>query len=161
MAETDPPQEAAPTPKKSKRPLLIGLVLALLGGGGGFYVTFSGMLSGETKAEAGHDAAASALPDIAFVPVDPMIISLGSSGQSSHLRFTAQLEVSASHVADVTLLLPRIMDVLNGYLRAIDVAEIEDPGALVRMRAQMLRRVQIVSGEGRVRDLLVTEFVVN
>ena len=46
-------------------------------------------------------------------------------------------------------------------VRAIDVAEIEDPGALVKMRAQMLRRVQIVSGEGRVRDLLVTEFVLN
>lgn len=161
MADTDPPQDAAPTTKKSKLPLLIGVVLGLLGGGAGFYVTFSGMLSGEAQAGTGHDAAIGALPDIAFVPVDSMIISLGSSGQSSHLRFTAQLEVSASHVADVTMLLPRIMDVLNGYLRAVDVAEIEDPGALVRMRAQMLRRVQIVSGEGRVRDLLVTEFVVN
>jgi flagellar protein FliL len=161
MAEPDSPQDAAAKTKKSKRPLLIGLALALLGGGGGFYVTFWGILSGGSHSETGHDGATSALPDIAFVPVDSMIISLGSSGQSSHLRFTAQLEVSASHVADVTLLLPRIMDVLNGYLRAVDVAEIEDAGALVRMRAQMLRRVQIVSGEGRVRDLLVTEFVVN
>jgi flagellar FliL protein len=53
------------------------------------------------------------------------------------------------------------MDVLNGYLRAVEVAEIEDRSALIRLRAQMLRRVQIVTGEGRVRDLLVTEFVVN
>jgi flagellar FliL protein len=29
------------------------------------------------------------------------------------------------------------------------------------MRAQLLRRIQIVTGEGRVRDLLVTEFVLN
>lgn len=161
MADTDPPQDAAPPKKKSKLPLLIGLVLALLGGGGGFYVMYSGLLSGKAQANSGHGETAGALPDIAFVPVDPMVISLGSSAQSSHLRFTAQLEVAAPYAADVTLLLPRIMDVLNGYLRAIDVAEIEDPGALVRMRAQMLRRVQIVSGEGRVRDLLVTEFVVN
>jgi flagellar protein FliL len=89
------------------------------------------------------------------------VISLGAASRNSHLRFTAQLEVQSGAVADVTLLLPRIMDVLNGYLRAIDVAEIEDPGALVKMRAQMLRRVQIVSGENRVRDLLVTEFVLN
>lgn len=161
MADPDPPQEAAPTKKKSKLPLLIGMALAILGGGAGFYVTFSGLLFGEARAESGQGKGTDALPDIAFVPVDPMIISLGPSGQSSHLRFTAQLEVSAPYVADVTMLLPRIMDVLNGYLRAVDVAEIEDPGALVRMRAQMLRRVQIVSGEGRVRDLLVTEFVVN
>ena len=161
MADTDPPQDVAPIKKKSKLPLLIGLVLALAGGGGGFYATYSGLLMGKGDGGSGHGATAAALPDIAFVPVDPMIISLGSSGQSSHLRFTAQLEVPAASVAEVTLLLPRIMDVLNGYLRAVDVAEIEDPGALVRMRAQMLRRVQIVSGEGRVRDLLVTEFVVN
>jgi flagellar protein FliL len=161
MADTDPPQDAAPKTKRSRLPLLIGVVLALLGGGGGFYATYSDLLSGHAQAEAGHGDAVGVLPDITFVPVDPMIISLGSSGQSSHLRFTAELEVSASHGAEVTLLLPRIKDVLNGYLRAVDVAEIEDPGALVRMRAQMLRRVQIVSGEGRVRDLLVTEFVVN
>jgi flagellar protein FliL len=161
MADTDPPQDAAPKKKTSKLPLLIGLVLALLGGGGGFYAMYSGLLAGDAENEAGHGETAGALPDIAFVPVAPMIISLGSSGQSSHLRFTTQLEVAAPYAAEVTHLLPRIMDVLNGYLRAIDVAEIEDPGALVRMRAQMLRRVQIVSGEGRVRDLLVTEFVVN
>jgi flagellar protein FliL len=57
--------------------------------------------------------------------------------------------------------MPRIVDVLNGYLRAVEVREFEDPAALVRLRAQMLRRVQIVTGEGRVRDLLVTEFVLN
>ena len=50
---------------------------------------------------------------------------------------------------------------LNGYLRAVEVADLEDRTALVRLRAQMLRRVQIVTGEGRVRDLLVTEFVIN
>jgi flagellar FliL protein len=61
----------------------------------------------------------------------------------------------------VTHLLPRILDVLNGYLRAVELAELEDPDALVRLRAQMLRRIQIVTGQGMVRDLLVTEFVLN
>ena len=62
---------------------------------------------------------------------------------------------------DVTLLLPRVIDVLNSYLRAVEVADLEDPTALVRLRAQMLRRVQMVAGDGRVRDLLVTGFVIN
>lgn len=161
MADTDQPQDAVAKPKKSKLPLLIGVVLTLVGGGGGFYATYSGMIMGADAAHDGPAGGSPALPDIAFVPVDPMVISLGETARNSHLRFTAQLEVGAGYTAEVTLLLPRIMDVLNGYLRAIDVAEIEDPGALVRMRAHMLRRVQIVSGEGRVRDLLVTEFVLN
>ncbi|MBC7156526.1 MAG: flagellar basal body protein FliL, partial [Rhodobacteraceae bacterium] len=41
------------------------------------------------------------------------------------------------------------------------VEELLAPAALVRLRAQMLRRVQVVAGAGRVRDLLVNEFVVN
>ena len=51
------------------------------------------------------------------------------------------------------LIMPRVTDVLNGYLRAVEVRDLEDPTALSRLRAQMLRRVQMVSGEGRVLDL--------
>lgn len=109
----------------------------------------------------GHGAEPGALPDVAFVPVNALVISLGPASRSTHLRFTSQLEVERAHEGEVAQLMPRILDVLNGYLRAISISEIEDPAALVRLRAQMLRRIQIVTGEGRVRDLLVTEFVLN
>jgi len=160
MAEADAPQDAVPK-KRSKLPLIFGLILALALGGGGFYATFSGLILGADSGHAAEGAAVTPLPDIAFVPVDPVMISLGPASSSRHLRFTAQLEVAGAQTAEVTLLMPRILDVLNGYLRAIDVAELEDPSAMVRLRAQMLRRIQIVTGEGRVRDLLITEFVLN
>ena len=159
MADPDTAPDVAPK-KKSKLPLIIGLVLALALGGAGFYATVSGMILGTGEAHVG-EAEVDALPDIAFVPIEPMVISLGAASQSRHLRFTAHLEVVGSHSADVTLLQPRILDVLNSYLRAVDVAELEDPSSLVRIRAQMLRRIQIVTGEGRVRDVLITEFVLN
>jgi flagellar protein FliL len=158
MADAVATTDDAPK-KKSKKPLLIGVVLALLLGGGGFYATYSGLLFGH--AEAHSVEGAEALPDIAFVPVEPVVISLGGAAEGRHLRFTSQIEVEAHYAADVTLLLPRILDVLNGYLRALEVAELEDPAALVRMRAQLLRRIQVVTGQGRVRDLLITEFVLN
>ena len=56
---------------------------------------------------------------------------------------------------------PRVLDVLNSYLRVVEIDELSEPTSLLRLRAQMLRRVQIVTGEGRVRDLLITQFVVN
>lgn len=159
MADPEAAPEAGPK-KKSKLPLIAGVVLALLLGGGGFYAAVSGMIFG-SGADHAPEAEVAALPDIAFVPLEPLVISLGGAAQSRHLRFTAQLEVAGPHSAEVSLLQPRILDVLNGYLRAVEVAELEDPTALVRIRAQMLRRIQIVSGEGRVRDLLITEFVLN
>lgn len=159
MAEAEASPEAAP--KKSKKPLIIGLVLALVLGGGGFYATRSGMILGahDTHAEAGD--AVGALPDVAFVPVSPLVITFLSDGIERHLRFTSQIEVAAPHAEEVTHLLPRISDVLNSYLRAVDAGTLQDPAGLVKIRAHLLRRIQIVTGEGRVRDLLVTEFVLN
>lgn len=160
MAEADNPGDEVPPKKKSKLPILIGFVLALLFGTAGFYATWSGLILGE-KHPATNAETIGPLPNIAFVPVDPIVVSLGAGAAIKHLRFTSQLEVNKTMSSDVTLLLPRILDVLNGYLRAIDVAQLEDPSALIRIRAQMLRRIQIVTGEGRVRDLLITEFVLN
>lgn len=150
-------------PKRSKLPLILGLVLALALGGGGFYATYSGMLFGGGHESSGEHAekAADPLPEIAFVPIDPIVVTLGTQSSSRHLKFTAQLEVAKAYSAEVTILMPRILDVLNSYLRAVSMAELEDPTAMARLRAQMLRRVQIVTGEGRVRDLLVTEFVLD
>lgn len=159
MADPDDPVPTAP--KNSKKPLLIGLLLAILLGGGGFYATWSGMILGAAASHAADAPVSADLPDIAFVPIVPLVISIGPLAEKRYLRFSAQLEATAKNVEDVTLLLPRITDVLNGYLRAIDPAQFDDPAALVRMRAQLLRRIQIVTGDGRVRDLLITEFVLN
>ncbi len=161
-AEADAPEEA---PKKaSKLPLILGVVLAVVGGGGGFFAVQSGILFGSSdddhEAEVA-EADAVARPEVSFVAIDPLVISLPSSGGRDHLRFAAQLEVPPEYAAEVEAIKPRIVDVLNGYLRAVDLAELEDPTALIRLRSQMLRRVQVVAGKGRVGDLLIMEFVLS
>lgn len=161
MADAEQPQDAEPKKKKSKLPLIIGVVLFLLMGGGGFYATYSGLLFGHAEEGHAQEETPNPLPEIAFLPVEPVVISLGPDSTSRHLRFTSQLEVAKAYAEEVTILMPRILDVLNSYLRAVSVQDLEDPSAMTRLRAQMLRRVQIVTGEGRVRDLLVTEFVLN
>lgn len=160
MAEEE--QAGEDTPKKrSKKPLFMGVFAAILFGGGGFYAAYSGLLPiGEQQEEVAEDSV-DPLPDVAFVSLEPMVISLGPESPNRHLRFRAELEVPSRYEADVTNIMPRVVDVLNGYLRAVDTRQFDEPAALIRLRAQMLRRVQIVVGDGRVRDLLVTEFVLN
>ncbi len=167
MAEVDATEteggEEAPK-KRSKLPLLIGFVLALAGGGGGFFAVSSGMILGGEKEPEKAEAIVEepdALPDVVFLPVDPLVVSLGRASRNDYLRFRAQLEVYTRYQDDVAAIMPRVVDVLNGYLRAVNIRDLEDPSALFRLRAQMLRRIQIVTGEGRVRDLLVMEFVLN
>lgn len=160
MSDTEEP--SAPAAKGSmKKPLVLGVLLAMLAGGGGFYATWSGLVLGGESQAATPKAKAADLPDIAFVPVEPMTISLGQNPQGEHLRFRAELEVPLQYKEDVELILPRVVDVLNSYLRALEVSDLNAPAALLRLRAQMLRRVQIVTGPERVNDLLVMEFVLN
>lgn len=165
---SSPAQAAQPIKKPSKFPLILGFVLALAGGAGGFATLYLGLLdpliggAGESPLSAQPPRSAGpATAGVTFVPMDPITINLGPRSESRHLRFSAQLEVPTAHAAEVQRLMPRIVDVLNIYLRALDPHEIEEPAALLRLRGQMLRRVRIVTGPGAVNDLLVIEFVFN
>lgn len=168
MADTDETGEE-PVKKKSKLGLIIGLVLALAGGGGGFFAVYSGMILGDGEVHAGakpetpkdEESRTMDMPDVAFVPLDPIIVSLPSQGGARHLKFTAQLEVPTAARTEVETLLPRVVDVFNGYLRAVEIADLEQPTALLKYRSHLLRRAQLVLGDERVSNLLVMEFVVN
>lgn len=177
MTATEAPEEEI-AKKSSKLPVIIGLLLTVAGGGGGFYAAQSGMLPfGESPSIAAHTATGQqeakggeshvahapehAATDVSFVPIDPLLISLGPRANAQHLRFKGQIETPTEYAKEVEMLMPRIVDVLNSYLRAVDEADLEKPTSLVRLRAQMLRRVQIVVGPGRINDLLIMEFVLN
>jgi flagellar FliL protein len=188
---------AKPATKGGKGGLIVGLVLMLLCGGGGFYAVWSGLIptGGGDAAETGHAAPAAgdhaaadahAAPadahgdshggghggggddgheaggggvDGPFVALTPILVTVGGGETQRHLQFGAQLEVAPGAGAEVAALMPRAVDVLTTYLRAVSPADVDDPAAMLRMRAQMLRRIQVVMGEGKVRDLLVSEFV--
>lgn len=179
MSEAAPAPAAETVPKgKSKGPL-IGLALGLLMGGAAFGAIYTGrfdpmaLLGGgrsHAPAEPGEHAAAEshggghgkeAEGAGNFLALDPITVSLAPDQSARHLRFTAQIETAPEALAAVTAVKPRILDVLNGYLRAVDVAELESPAAMPRLRAQMLRRVQLVGGGEAVRDILITEFILN
>jgi flagellar FliL protein len=149
--------EETPAPKH-RFPLLMVLLAALLLGGGGFAVTYLGLADGLIGGAA-KVAKEQVGPEPRFLELEPLMIAVGGEGSRRQLRFRAFLELSeeAGHVA---ALQPRLLDVLATYLRAVDVAELEDPRALLRLRAQMLRRAQIVAGEDAVRDLLIVDFVI-
>lgn len=159
---TDATAEVDAPPKKKGMlvPLLLGVVLAAAGGGGGFFAVSSGLIGGSGGDDTGGELPEAEMKTASFVPLDPILVSFGEDGKR-HLRFQAQLEVTPGYENDVSSMLPRIMDVLNGYLRAVNIEDVADPASLIQIRAQMLRRVQIVVGNDKITDFLVLEFVLN
>lgn len=157
MAEDDDQNETQEKPKK-KGGLLIGLVLAVVAGGGAFAFT-SGMLGGGDKP---MEKKMSMLSNgLSFIPIEPMTVAIGNPSDHRYLRFRAELEVAEEAAQDIAKMLPRVVDVLNTYLQSLEMEDMEDPSALLNLRSQMRRRVDLVVGGDRVHDLLVLEFVVN
>lgn len=149
-------------------PIVLGVILAAAGGGGGFWAVTQGPFAPETTETAGAEAADAEgegegmdPTTIAFLELETLVISLGAEESNRNLIFSASLEVPPEYLEEVTQLTPRVLDVLNSYLRVIAISELSEPTSLARLRSQMLRRIQVVTGTGRVRDLLVTQFLVN
>ncbi len=150
--------------RRGGKGLALGLVAGLALGGGGFYAVWSGGVDPAALvggSGGGRGAGPAAAGGVAFVAMEPIMISLPPGASARRLRFIGQLEVDPALAAEVAGLSPRILDTLGTYLRAVEVRDLENPAAIQRLRAQMLRRVQVVAGEGRVRDLLITEFILN
>lgn len=152
-------------PKKNRFvPLLAAITISSIVGSGLFVMTFTGTFLGKKSADKHNEepenkVMAEGLPKVAFLPIEPLLVSLGAAAEGRQLRFEGYLEVQPEYSEDVVQMMPRIMDVLNTYLRAVDYSDVEEPSSLLKLRLQMLRRVQIVVGEGRVNDLLVSKFV--
>ncbi|MBN2758999.1 MAG: flagellar basal body-associated FliL family protein [Rhodobacteraceae bacterium] len=142
-------------------PILVGLIGAIVLGGGGFYAVYSGLIlaPGNPKAAHAKTAPSSILPT--YLPIEHLTLSLANPTGAQHLRLSAHIEVADGRLAEAEAYRPRFLAVINTYLRAVEPQDLQDASALIRLRAQILRRLQMVAGEDLIDDFLITEFILN
>ena len=154
-----------PVKKKSKLPSILGIVFLIIGASVGFSIVSTGLILGDNAASevAGEKVTTERSERITptFMALDPILVTISQNGENRLVRFTAQLEVNPDNLQEVELVKPRIVDILNGYLRALNIEELEASNAITKIRTQMLHRARIVTGENRINDLLVMELIIN
>lgn len=144
--------------KKGKGGLIILFLGILLALGGGAAAGYMGLL----QLPFGEQDTAKSLPDISktiFIPLPKIVIPLGENAQAKYLRARFDIETEKAYAERITTLQPRLMDMLNTYLRAVEEKELSDPGRFQNLQAQMLRRARLVAGEAAIKNLLVQEFI--
>ncbi len=153
-----------PAKKRSKLPLIIGLVLFLAASGGGFYATFSGMFSiaslmggGDDHGEEEVAMAETSAPT--FFPLGETIIPLGPDAEAEYLLMTSEIEIDPKDLEAFEAMLPRIQDLFNTYLRAVEARDLDQPNSTMRLRDQLLRRIRVIAEPATPRDLLFTSFI--
>ena len=165
-SEDDAPDESAEAETKKKSPLkrLLALIAPLLlFGGAGFYTTFSGLapnpFGDSHAAEKPAPRAPAEAPDIAYLQLEEIVVPLSPRARSRFLMMRAAIEVRSADLPAMQAIEPRILDVLNTYLRAVDEADLEEPSSMPTLRASLLRRVRVVAEPVEPTDLLITAFV--
>ena len=163
--KTDTSEEAPPKPSLLKTLIPAVLSVVVLGGvaAGVAFLLPSG--SSETECAKADDAHAKKktknYDDVAFVNLEPLVVSLGPNAKSKYLKISITLETFGSDAKAIEHLKPKFRDVLNTYLRAVDESDLTEPAAMIRLRAQMLRRIQLIAPQGAVENVLITDFVLN
>jgi flagellar protein FliL len=154
-------------PKKSgAKGLIVLLAVIVLAGGGGFAAGMMGLVpipmghpAPDAKHDPHHDVAAVSDMVPTFHALPDLTIPLGKGSSAQYLRAKLQLETDAEHADAVRQSEPRIVDTLNIFLRAIDERDVASILAMEKLRAEMLRRVRLVTGEEAVHSVLIGEFL--
>ena len=164
MAESEDSAAEQEAPAKRGMGLIgwgITAVLALGLGGGAFFAMHSGLVDGLLHAEeTPHAEEGTETAKEHYLELDPLMISVGGANSVKQLRFRAFLQLADEAQTDVAALQPRILDIFATYLRAVSVDRLEDPTGLLHLRAQLLRRGQLLAGRDAVEDLLIIDFVI-
>lgn len=150
------------TPKKKGfLPIVIGLAGAIALGGGGFYAVYSGLVLASDNPRAAHEKTDKTQPLPSYLALEQLNLSLANPDGAQHLRLSAHIEVADGRLTEAEAFRPRFLAVINTYLRAIEPRDLQETTALIRLRAQILRRLQMVAGEDLIVDFLITEFILN
>lgn len=140
------------------RPMIFGVAGAIILGGGAFYAAYSGLLSFPRDL---RPTSVTASSEFAFVPIEVITVSLPPQSGARLVRVAGQIEVTSASHEEMMRLQPRFIDVIITYLHAVEVADLRQPAALIRLRAQLLRRLQVIAGGDHVKDFLITEFLLD
>jgi flagellar FliL protein len=158
---TEAPKTGLMAKLKSKKVLMIGapvLVLLLAGGGTGAYF----LLKHDTKADTAKEEVPLTPPKVAFSDMADILVNIqGNDGTPAYLKLGVSLELEdEEHKAAIAPLMPRITDQFQAYLRELRLDDLKGSAGVLRLKEELLRRVNVAAAPYKVRDVLLKEMII-
>jgi len=135
------------------------LLIALAGAG----VYFSGLADSLIGAEEGEgELLTEAEGPSVYYDIPDMLVNLNSSGRKTgYLKLSVSVEVGSEEDAGrLEMVLPRIVDSFQVYLRELRVEDLSGSAGLQRLREELLMRVSNAATPTIVRDILFREMLI-
>lgn len=140
------------------------LILVVGGGAGAYFFLFSGPSAAdqhEQAAEAEH-AVPIVPPKVAFYDMPDMVVNIQSpDGAPAYLKLSVALELkSADQEPGLKVLMPRIVDQFQSYLRELRIDDLRGSAGVMRLKEELLRRINLAAKPYHVHDVLLKEMIV-
>ena len=152
-------------PRKLRIVAVAGLLVVLGGGGAAFY--FFGMSSGKPADEAAAESVKTETDKLpaaqaAFFDIPDIIVNIQTPDSTpAYLKLSVALELDKIEAkATIEPVLPRIIDQFQTYLRELRVEDIRGSAGVMRLKEELLRRVNLAVAPTPVRDVLLKEMIV-
>ena len=161
-------EAAEAAPKKgfrrflTKKMLMIAvpvLLLVLGGGGAGAYFFLFKKSAGAEGAKTEEQLTP---PKVAFTDMQDILVNIQSNdGTPAYLKLglSLELEDDAQKTA-IQPLMPRITDQFQAYLRELRLDDLKGSSGVLRLKEELLRRVNVAAAPYKVRDVLLKEMIV-
>src|SRR5262249_26005899 len=151
-------------PLKQKLIAAGALVLVLAGASAGIYFLLgSSAKEAEAGAESVRTAAANLPPaQAAFFDVPDIIVNIQTTDSTpAFLKLTVSLELEKAEAkAAIEPVMPRVVDQFQTYLRELRVEDVRGSAGVMRLKEELLRRVNLAVAPTPVRDVLLKEMIV-
>ena len=140
----------------------IGVIALLAIGGGAYFFFFSGS-DKPTELAAGAPATLPPTPpNVTFYDVPDILVNIqGADAAPAYLKLSVSLELDGpEEEAGLKALMPRIVDQFQGYLRELRMDDLKGSAGVVRLKEELLRRINASAAPYRVRDVLLKQMLV-
>ena len=147
----------------SKKMLMIAVpALLLVVGGGGAGAYFFLIKNSDKVQEAKADDMPLTPPKVAFSDMQDILVNIQSSdGTPVYLKLAVSLELEDdAQKAALQPLMPRITDQFQAYLRELRLDDLKGSAGVLRLKEELLRRVNVAAAPYKVRDVLLKEMIV-
>lgn len=147
----------------SKKMLMIIVpILILVIGGGGAGAYFLLFKKGDSNQQAKADDLPLTPPKVAFSDMQDILVNIQSNdGTPAYLKLGVSLELDDdAQKAALQPLMPRITDQFQAYLRELRLDDLKGSAGVLRLKEELLRRVNVAAAPYHVRDVLLKEMIV-
>ncbi|HSM97353.1 MAG TPA: flagellar basal body-associated FliL family protein [Rhizomicrobium sp.] len=146
--------------------IIVGAATLLVLGGGGagaYFFLFSGSGDAGAKTADGKPVPPPIVaPQVAFYEMPDIVVNIQSAdGNPAYLKLAVALELTgADEKAGIQPLMPRVVDQFQGYLRELRVDDLKGSAGVLRLKEELLRRINVATAPFAVKDVLLKEMIV-